>query len=135
MEQLLLKRNFSPEEIASTIKKLRDIGYLDDETYAYQKCRYLAEVKLLGPLQIRAKLRAKSIDEELINKVLADYFSQNEEALLLQKAIAKKLRLDGKPETLKEFKRLFDFVNRRGFHNKLIWQQLEGYKKYIDRKK
>lgn len=135
MEKLLQERRFSPEQIAATIKRLKDVRYLDDNQYAYQRCRYLAEVKFFGPLQIRAKLDAKRVKEELINKVLTEYFSENDEAFFLRKAVAKKLRQEGKPETLKEFKRLFDFVRRRGFHHKPIWQELGKYKKAIDRKK
>jgi len=87
-----------------------------------------------GKVPLDEILRTKGINKELIDRVLDDYFSQNNEVNILQKAVAKKLRLDGKPETLKEFKRLFDYVNRRGFHNNLIWQELIVYKKYIDRK-
>jgi regulatory protein len=134
MEHLLLKKNFSSEQIWQIIKKLENYGYLDDKKYAYEKCRYLAEVRLLGPIQIRAKLKTKVIADNIIDEVLHDYFGENDELCFLQKAIGKKLKQDGKPQTLKEFKRLFDYVQRRGFSLQLIWQQLGETKKSIETK-
>jgi regulatory protein len=134
MEHLLLKRNFTSEQIEQIIKKLKDYGYLDDRKFAYEKCRYLAEVKLFGPIQIRVKLKAKAIADNIIDEVLQDYFRENDEICFLQKAIGKKLKQNGKPQTLKEFKHLFDYVQRRGFSLQLIWQQLGETKKSIETK-
>jgi regulatory protein len=134
MEQLLLRRNFSAEKISKIIKKLKDYNYLDDNKYAYERCRYLAEIKLLGPIQIRSKLKIKGLNDNLISSVLNDYFKEHEETCFLQKAIDKKIKKDGKPQTIKEFKRLFDYVKRRGFSLHLIWQQLEETKQAIERK-
>ncbi len=131
MEKLLEDRGFSEEEIATTISILKEKNYLDDFQFAYQYSLFSATNRLMGRHRIFQKLLEKGVAAQIIHHALDQVFSEIDEEKLLEKAIGKKVRLDGLPHTIKDLKRLYDYIYRRGFPTELIWKKLAPYKKRL----
>lgn len=129
MEELLEKRAFSEEEIATTIKILKEKNYLNDFQFAYEYSLSRATNRLMGRHRLFQKLSEKGVAPEVIRHALDKLFNEIDEEKLLEKAIGKKVRLDGPPKTVQDFKRLYDYIFRRGFPTALIWKKLAPYKK------
>jgi len=62
-----LRARFPEEEVEEALKRLEDLGYLDDrafsETYVAARSRY-------GPLKLRRLLLAQGVEEEIVEAVL-----------------------------------------------------------------
>ena len=129
MEKLLEKKAFSEKEIATTIRKLKEKNYLNDFQFAYEYSLLKATNYLTGRHRLFQKLFEKGVAAKVIHHALEQVFNEIDEEKLLEKAIAKKLRLDGPPKNVKDFKRLYDYIFRRGFPTQLIWKKLAPYKK------
>ena len=131
MEKLLEKKAFSQKEIATTIKILKEKNYLNDFQFAYEYSLSKATNHLMGRHRLFQKLLEKGVPAKVIHKALEQVFNEIDEEKLLEKAIGKKLRLDGPPKNVKDFKRLYDYIFRRGFPTQLIWKKLAPYKKEL----
>ncbi len=131
MEKLLEKRAFPEEEIATTIKILKEKNYLDDFQFAYQYSLFGATNRLMGRHRLFQKLLEKGVAAQVIHRALDQLFNEIDEEKLLEKAIGKKVRLHGLPKTINDLKRLYDYIYRRGFPTELIWKKLAPYKKRL----
>jgi len=129
MEKLLGKKAFSEKDIATTIRILKEKNYLDDFQFAYQYSLSRATNHLMGRHRLFQKLLEKGVTAEVIRHTLEQVFNEIDEERLLEKAIGKKLKLDGPPKTVRDLKRLYDYTYRRGFPTELIWKKLAPYKK------
>ena len=85
IEQYLQKKGFLDQTITQTISKLCDYGYINDAEFAAELVRSYPN---LGPRAIQQKLFQKGVSQTIINKLLSNQNSDQEE----QKAteIAKK---------------------------------------------
>ncbi len=63
-------RGFSSEQIAAAIARADDFGYIDDERFALSFVRYRSQ-RGLGPQRLRADLRERQVDNDLIAAALA----------------------------------------------------------------
>ncbi len=120
----LRKYDYNEEEIASAIEAVSGFGYLNDEKYAGN---YISlNMKRKGRTAIIRELKAKGIDEEIIEKAVSET-EFDEEGLILEMLIKKA----GEPHALneKEYRRLFGFFARRGFPQGLIHKILKNYSK------
>ncbi|TKJ29517.1 hypothetical protein CEE39_09060 [bacterium (candidate division B38) B3_B38] len=131
MEKMLEKRAFSEDEIATTIRVLKEKNYLNDLQFAYQYSLFGATNRLMGRHRLFQKLLEKGVAAEVIHNALDQLFNEINEEKLLEKAISKKVRMDGLPKTINDFKRLYDYIYRRGFPTELIWKKLAPYKKRL----
>ena len=131
MEKLLEKKAFSEKEIATTIRILKEKNYLDDFQFAYQYSLFSATNRLMGRHRLFQKLLEKGVAAQVIYRALDQVFIEIDEEKLLEKAIGKKVRMDGLPHTIKDLKKLYDYIYRRGFPTELIWKKLAPYKKRL----
>ena len=84
----LREKGFDESVVEEVAARLRELNYLDDESFARQWARNLAVNKLFGNRRIEASLMEKGIPQPLIRKVLTDV----REELTEQKAITLLLR-------------------------------------------
>ncbi len=111
----LRRKGFNEEVIATVIRRLHELSYLDDERFAQNYIRTRFKVKGYGPQRLRTELRRLGIAEPLIAQSLEALLPKEdvaERAVLEAKKRLRRLRLE--TDIRKKRRKLFDFLLRRG---------------------
>jgi len=125
LRERLLQGVQADEEIVETvIARLREYGYLNDERFAFGYASYKVKLKPVGRRRLARELKFKKIDSAVANNALEMVFAETPEEQLIDQAIAKRLRIRGKPKTRAEAKSLFDHLLRQGFEFELVSQKV-----------
>jgi regulatory protein len=119
-ERLLLGKNTNPEVVETVIARLREYGYLNDERLAFSYASYKVKQKPLGRRRLERDLKFKKIDSGIANEALEMVFAETPEEQLIDQAIAKRIRIRGKPKNRTEAKSLFEHLLRQGFEFELV---------------
>jgi len=113
LRERLEKKGFSENHIFSTIKHLKETGYLDDHALALDLKRQAFDNKLLGHSSAKRFLLNRGVPDEIIDETLE--YNEETEADKIKKLIEKKLRTTGNCPDKKKEKRLWDFLVRKGY--------------------
>jgi regulatory protein len=106
MRQILEEKEFSAEEIASTLGQLQEMGYLNDREWVESAIR--REIRAQhGPGFIRQKLRFKGAPMDLVEECLPVVYPEELQLEIIQ---ALKIKLKSK-----EKQKLIASIARRGF--------------------
>jgi regulatory protein len=125
LRERLLEKQWTNERIVDeVIEKLKSYGYLNDDQFALNFSRSKLLGKPMGKRVLRQKLSLKKLDKETIEKAIESAFEENTEADLIERAVQKRLRIKGKPETREDTKKFFDYLMRQGFNYDLIREAL-----------
>jgi regulatory protein len=119
-ERLLRAKNTDAEIVDTVISRLREYGYLNDEHYAFCYASYKVKQKPVGRRRLERDLKLKKIENSVANEALEMVYAETPEEQLIDDAIAKRLRLRGRPKSRAEAKSLFDHLLRRGFAFELV---------------
>ena len=119
-ERLLQGKNTNEEVVEIVIARLREYGYLNDERFAFSYASYKVKQKPVGRRRLERDLKFKKIDNSVANEALEMVYAETSEEQLIDQAIAKRLRIRGKPKNRLEAKSLFDHLLRRGFAFELV---------------
>ncbi|MCU0238950.1 MAG: RecX family transcriptional regulator [Pyrinomonadaceae bacterium] len=121
LRERLLEKDWAKEEIVEeVIEKLKFYGYVNDETFAKSFAAAKLREKPIGKRLLQQKLSQKKLDKETISNALEQTFDEIDESEIINRAIAKRLRIKGKPETREDIKKFFDYLIRQGFSFDLI---------------
>jgi regulatory protein len=119
-EKLLARRGVTENDVDSTIEKLKGYGYLDDERFAFGFAAYRVRQKPLGRRRLERDLYLKKVPRETADVALDLVFAETSEASLIDRAIEKRLRVRGRPESPADVKKLTAHLLRLGFPYELI---------------
>jgi len=119
-ERLLEGRGATATIVEAVIDRLREYGYLDDARFAHSYASLRVQQRPIGRQRLQRDLWLKKIDKQTAESALDQIFEQVPEEDLIDKAIAKRVRLRGKPKTREEAKKLFDHLLRQGFAFELV---------------
>lgn len=119
-ERLLEKQWTSEEIVEAVLLKLGEYGYLNDERFAFGYASYKVRQKPVGRQRLQRDLQLKKVDRETADEALRLVFEETPEEELIDRAIEKRTRLRGLPQTRTEVKSLFDHLLRQGFSYELI---------------
>ena len=119
-ERLLRGKNIDEEVVETVISRLREYGYLNDERLAFSYASYKVKQKPVGRRRLERDLKLKKIENSVANEALEMVYTETSEEQLIEEAIAKRVRLRGKPKNRAEAKSLFDHLLRRGFAFDLV---------------
>ena len=119
-ERLLAGRGATPQIVETVIERLREYGYLDDERFAQSYASLRVQQRPIGRQRLQRDLALKQIDKATVEAALNEIFEQTPEAELIDRAIAKRTRLRGRPRNREEAKKLFDHLLRQGFAFELV---------------
>jgi regulatory protein len=106
--------------IEEVIARLRGYGYLDDAKFAQSYASLRLRERPIGRRRLQRDLWLKKIDKQTAETALDEVFETTPEEELIERAIAKRVRLRGKPKTREEAKKLFDHLIRQGFEFELV---------------
>ena len=115
IQRYLKGKNFLPDTVTDTIRKLEAAGYLNDFDFARLWVESRLRCRPKGVVALRGELRAKGISEEIIQTVLTDI----DEHQAAWAAVLPKLRHWNKLEKEEFKKKVYGYLTRRGFHYSL----------------
>src|SRR5438876_275574 len=110
--------------VESVIQRLSEYGYLDDARFAHSYASLRVQQRPIGRQRLQRDLWLKKIDKATANEALDLVFAATPEEELIDRAIEKRLRLHGRPQSRAETKKLFDHLLRQGFAFELIGEKL-----------
>ncbi|MCX6740811.1 MAG: RecX family transcriptional regulator [Candidatus Parcubacteria bacterium] len=108
----LKAKQFNLKIIDQTIKKVEELGYLNDAEFARA---FIEMKKSKGKIAIRLELRRKGVDEEIIKDGLEKYYPADEEMESALNLAQKKLRTYKKLPPFKIKQKLSQYLAGRGF--------------------
>jgi len=125
-ERLLRGKNTNEEIVETVIARLREYGYLNDERFAFGYASYKVKQKPVGRRRLERDLKFKKVESSVANEALEMVFAETPEEQLIDQAIAKRLRIRGKPKNRAEAKSLFDHLLRQGFEFELVIEKIRS---------
>lgn len=125
LRERLLEKNWTNAEIVDrVIVKLEEYKYLDDQQFASDLAVSKLRQKPQGKRRLLQSLSQKKLSKENVDNAIKSAFEKLPEPELIDRAIEKRLRLKGKPETLEDKKKFFDHLLRQGFDFGLIRERM-----------
>ena len=119
-----LKRNEYPECcIDSAIEYAKSFHYIDDYRYACNFIRYHREK--YSRIQLKQKLLTKGVANDIIMQAMEIEYT-SEETKQIQ-ALLQKKNFQSKSSNTPEFRRMYQFLLRRGFHSSDILRELKRF--------
>ena len=131
-ERLLEGRGATAAIVEEAIERLRGYGYLDDAQFAQSYASLRIQQRPIGRQRLQRDLWLKKIDKQTADAALDQVFEQTPEEDLIDRAIAKRVRLRGKPKNRAEAKKLFDHLLRQGFAFELVSEKVRAVSKGDD---
>ena len=128
-ERLLEKLWTNEEIVGAVIEKLKDYKYLDDEQYAHDLAISKLRQRPQGKRRLQQTMSQKKLDKDVVETAITEAFEKLPEAELIDQAIAKRLRLKGKPEDREETKKFYDHLLRQGFGFDLVRERISSFAK------
>lgn len=128
-EKLSTTRGATKAMIDEAIERLREYGYLDDAKFAQSYASLRLRERPIGRRRLQRDLWLKKVDRQTVETALDEVFESTPEEDLIDRAIAKRVRLRGKPKTREEAKKLFDHLLRQGFEFELVSEKVRALAK------
>jgi regulatory protein len=130
LRERLLEKNWTNEAIVDrVIAKLEEYKYLDDQQFAADLASSRLRQRPQGKRKLLQSMSRKKLSKENVDAAIKSAFEKLPETELIDKAIEKRLRLKGKPETLEDKKKFFDHLLRQGFDYGLIRDRMNDVAK------
>ena len=126
LRERLMEKNWTNLEIVNAvIEKLEDYKYLDDQKYASDLAVSKLRQKPQGKRKLQQSLSQKKLSKETVDEAITTAFEKLPEDDLIDQAIAKRLRIKGKPKTREDMKKFYDHLLRQGFDFGLIRSKMD----------
>lgn len=113
LTEKLLRSAASKEAAEGAVRKMEELGLVDDEDYARRYTADLFGRKHFGPMRVRQELRQKGIDPELIEELLGEYDDQEAFTQRIGEVLERKY--PGWREDEKIKRRAFAALQRMGY--------------------
>ena len=123
-ERLLTTRGATKADVEEVIARLREYGYLDDAKFAQSYASLRLRERPIGRRRLQRDLSLKKVDKQTASTALDEVFEATPEAELIERAIAKRIRLRGQPKSREDAKKLFDHLLRQGFGFELVSERV-----------
>jgi regulatory protein len=123
LKEKLGGKGFSPTEIEAVVLEMMASGLLDDRAFTKSWINYRL-ARPFGFRRIIQELKAKGIDQELIEQAVAEVEGYSPEAVALELAQRRWQRMPD-IDPLKKKKRVLDFLLRRGFDAAIAMKALK----------
>jgi len=127
LRERLLRGKGADEAVVNTvISRLQEYGYLDDERFAFSYASFKVKQRPVGRRRLERDLKFKKVETDVANEALELVYAETSEEQLIDQAIAKRLRIRGRPKTRAEAKSLFDHLLRQGFEFELVSEKVRS---------
>jgi regulatory protein len=122
--RLLESRGGTTVIVDEVIARLSEYGYLDDAKFAQSYASLRLRERPIGRRRLERDLSLKKVDKQTASTVLDEVFQAIPEEDLIERAIAKRIRLRGKPKSREDARKLFDHLLRQGFGFELVSERV-----------
>jgi regulatory protein len=116
IRQRLSRRGFTPDDIDSTVARLRQDGSLDDARVATAIARSQLSLKKRGERRVRREIEAAGIASALADRAVAEVYAEVDADALLGAAIDRRLGTR-RLEDDREMARLYRYLVGQGFES------------------
>jgi regulatory protein len=131
LEERLARKKFPAASVEYAVKKLEELGLVNDEKYARETAELLRQ-RGKGPELIRMELKRKGIHQETVSEIMSGMKESSEDTLGPVRALAaKKLKQMSKLPPEAAARRLTGFLARRGYSPDTVRQILKEIKRNI----
>ena len=128
-ERLMQGRGSNQAVVEIVIARLREYGYLGDERFAYGYASLKVRQRPVGKRRLQRDLQLKKVDRAVADEALEAVFAETSEEELIDRAIEKRIRLRGRPNSRADAKKLFDHLLRQGFSFDLVADKVRALTK------
>ncbi|MBD3167327.1 hypothetical protein GF324_12060 [bacterium] len=128
LEQKLLQHGYEEDEVAETLERVSELGWLDDEQTARSWIEGEKRKGSHGRAWVKGKIVRRGIDETLADRLLDTLWSTGDEERFARRVLASELaKTGGEPLTFSSgtFRRIAGALMRRGFASQLVRELLE----------
>ncbi len=125
IKEKLITKGFSEVEIDSAIRHFTELGYIDDEKYAYDYYKSLISRNKYSSSVVKRKLLEKGISNKIIEKLDDKFYDPKSEYLLALKLAKKKIKTikSGNDKEIKQ--RIYRYLLQKQFKIDVIKYVLE----------
>lgn len=116
----LRSKGYEDEIINNTLEMLRKYNFINDTEYAKMFTKDKMNFSKDGSYKIKQKLYMKGVDKDIIDSVVDELVDEDEEYERALSIAEKKYLSYGNIEAYKKFKKLNDFLLRKGFDYDII---------------
>ncbi|HXI26590.1 MAG TPA: regulatory protein RecX [Pyrinomonadaceae bacterium] len=131
-EKLMNGRGATKSNVEEVIARLSEYGYLDDAKFAQTYASLRLRERPIGRRRLQRDLWLKKVDKQTAEAALDEVFESTPEEDLIDRAIAKRVRLRGKPNSREDAKKLFDHLLRQGFEFELVSEKVRALARQAD---
>jgi len=117
----LLQWKLNPQEAALVLSQLVNEHFIDNERYTFAYVRDKSKFSAWGAMKIKMALRAKKIDNDLIQAALANLPDDQFYQQALKEAI-KKNRTLAKDDLYSQKQKLARYLFAKGFESDIVWK-------------
>ena len=123
-ERLARKSWTETRLVDECIKRLKELGYVNDDLFAHSYASYRVRSKPIGRARLKQELARKKVSSRSIDQALDLAFGETAEETLIDRAISRRVRTHGSPRDRAASRRMFDHLARLGFEYDLIVRKL-----------
>ncbi len=111
----LIKKGFPKDYVLSALSWFEEYQFIDDTVFAKSFANEKVKNKKIGPIALKAEFFPHRLDEDLVLSVMNEVYKKTPEEDLIRIHIQKKKLDNAESLSKKEFKKLSDFLKRKGF--------------------
>ena len=117
--EYLQRQGFDDPIVRQAVLYLTENKLLNDEEFARMLCRDKLNLKPVGKSSMKQLLFKKGIDRNIVERLLAEYYTgETEQVMALKEAERKYKRVSSLPPLMKK-KRIYEHLVRRGYDSSL----------------
>ena len=126
MKQKLERRSDNQLLVQVVMARLKENGMIDDARYAKQFARQRTESRKQGKYRVARDLRARGIPDRHISSALEEIAQTSDEAAMVRRRIARKLRSYRGEIDEKKMASLYGSLLRAGFSADVVRRELKA---------
>ncbi|MDZ7715907.1 MAG: RecX family transcriptional regulator [Balneolaceae bacterium] len=121
-----IKKDYPKETITSVIDELEEMGYIDEKAFAQKYAADKSHLNQWGPTKIRAHLYKKGIKESYIDEGIRKTFEDIDlREMFFNLVLKRKRRFLREEDSYKRKKKVFNYLNQKGFKSNSIFKHLD----------
>ena len=124
LRRMLERRAERKADTENILRRLKDLGYLNDEKFAQAYAAWRLENQRLGRFRVERDLRARLIAPRLAERAVEQAYQNVDEAELLRQHLARRLRRTGPPKDRRRLASLYRHLLGAGFSAGAILAEL-----------
>ena len=127
----LAAKGFAEAQAAAALRRLEELGLVDDRALCAQLARSYRDVRRYGPRKIAGALRLRGFPPAMVEEVLGEVSSPEEDQAAADAALRKKFRA-GLPPGREGAAKAYRFLSGRGFDPDACRRAIRGLPRDIE---